>query len=313
MRPGNSNKISAAKAKVLTVGIAVADHVFQLDELPKTAEKHFADECYDLAGGIAVNAALAIQALGGQASLLSRFGGDPAGDLLRQTLARSGVDLTLVETRQDLKSASSAVILDSAGERMIVNHRSGALFSDQPAIDSHSLNAMDAVLGDMRWIEATEVVFQCAKEIAKPTILDFDLTNTDVPQSILGSSDYIVFGEAALKRFARRVDVVSALKSTNDMVPSALIAVTTGENGVHFINRDGKLLHIPSRSVDVVSTLGAGDVFHGAFALAIAEGQSFERGLRFANDVAALKVSTSSHQSTFPTRSEVDAFQRSFS
>ncbi len=313
MNPENSNDTSALKARVLTVGIAVADYVFHIGELPTKAEKYFAQDQYDVAGGIAVNAALTIRALGGHASLLSRIGDDAAGALLRDTLTCCGVDMSLVETREDQKSASSAVIVDASGERMIVNHRSEALFADPPAIEVQSLHAVKAVLGDMRWTEATAIAFERAKTVKIPTVLDFDLTNTDIPQSILDLSDYIIFGEAALLRFARRADVISALKTTKDKLPSSLIAVTTGRNGIHFINRDDKLFHIPSRSVDVISTLGAGDVFHGAFALAIAEEQSFERALRFANDVSALKVSSPPHQSKFPTRSEVAAFQRSIS
>lgn len=312
MSAANSNSISTSKGKVLTVGIAVADYVFQTDTIPSTPEKHFANDQFETAGGIAVNAALAVTSLGGEAVLLSRVGDDSAGMLIREKVREGGVDISNLETCRGLKSASSAVIVDRDGERMIVNQRPDGLFTSKPDVTNKIFSSVGCVLGDLRWTEGTDTLFALARENNVPTVLDFDLTNAGTPDSILASSDHIVFGEAALKRFVKRVDLNSALRAAQDAHPESHVAVTSGSDGVRFINRDGKLIHIPARQVTSLSTLGAGDVFHGAAALAIAEKCSFERALRFANDVAALKVSKPASQSYVPTRSEVDAFQRSF-
>jgi len=298
------------KAKVLTVGIAVVDYVFQTDELPVSAEKHFATGRFDVVGGIAVNAALAIQSLGGQASLWSRVGDDQAAGFITKTLEKAGVDLSVLEPFEGQNSASSAVVIDASGERMIVNYRSDELFELSPSLSSSSIRETGAVLGDLRWIEATEAAFKAARVARVPTVLDFDLTSIEAPNALLEGSDYIIFAEAALKRFARSSNVVSSLKAVRERLPNTRLAVTCGGNGVHLINGDGRQLHIPARSVVVRSTLGAGDVFHGAFALAIAEGHGFEAALRFANDVSALKVSSPPDQASFPTRADVDNFQR---
>jgi sulfofructose kinase len=63
---------------------------------------------------------------------------------------------------------------------------------------------------------------------------------------------------------------------------------------------------LPAFEVPVVDTLGAGDVFHGAAALALAEGASFTQALRFASAVAALKIGRSSSTDYFPAREDVD-------
>ncbi|MCY4327788.1 MAG: PfkB family carbohydrate kinase [Rhodobacteraceae bacterium] len=311
MSDGGSDMNPKFKTNVLTVGIAVVDHVFRMDCLPKRAEKHFANDQFDVAGGIAVNAALAIQSLNGQAFLLSRVGGDGAGFFLEETLSRSGIDLSLLEVCRDRRSATSAVLMDSSGERMIVNYRSDALFSKPPELPAAVFRSMQAVLGDLRWTEATTAAFEMARRADVPTVLDFDLNNKTIPKAILETSDYIVFAEAALRRFARRTHVVSALRIAQTLLPDVRLAVTCGQDGVHFITGDGRLLKIPARNVKVCSTLGAGDVFHGALALAIAEGSSFETALRFANDVAALRVSSPPNQSAFPSRADVEKFQRS--
>jgi sulfofructose kinase len=73
----------------------------------------------------------------------------------------------------------------------------------------------------------------------------------------------------------------------------------------------GAIRHVPGFEVDVVDTLGAGDVWHGAFALALAEGRPEREAVRFASAAAAIKVQRRGSRTGAPTRSELDAFLRS--
>jgi len=60
-------------------------------------------------------------------------------------------------------------------------------------------------------------------------------------------------------------------------------------------------------AVHTVDTLGAGDVFHGAFALAVTEGQELREALRFASAAAALKCTRFGGAFAAPQRAEVTA------
>ena len=71
---------------------------------------------------------------------------------------------------------------------------------------------------------------------------------------------------------------------------------------------DGTIAHIPAFVVETVDTLGAGDVWHGAFALALAEGQGAREAIRFASAAAAIKCTRFGGRAGAPTRQEVDAF-----
>ena len=302
-----NGSVSAPRAHVMAVGSAVLDYVYRVDIIPASAEKHFAADHCDIAGGIAVNAALAIQSLGGQAHILARIGSDFAGDCLRKTLEDAAVDLSLLERLPGIQSSSSAVIVDDRGERMIIAHRSKDLFNTPPQLPATLMHGLDAVLGDVRWTDGTEIAFAAARQAGVPTILDLDQSDQAIPDPILSTSDYIVFGEAALKLFTGCLGIEDALRQAEQRCPSSRLAVTTGHNGVHFINCSGQQRHIAARPVQPISPLGAGDVFHGAFALAIGEGHDFETALRFANDVAALKVCIPPDEARFPTRAEVES------
>jgi sulfofructose kinase len=70
----------------------------------------------------------------------------------------------------------------------------------------------------------------------------------------------------------------------------------------------GELQHHPGFDVTVVDTLGAGDVWHGAFALALAEGRDEEAAVRVASAAAALKVQRKGGRSGAPVRAELDSF-----
>ena len=85
------------------------------------------------------------------------------------------------------------------------------------------------------------------------------------------------------------------------------LAVTAGEKGVYFLE-NGEVVHEPAFPLRAVDTLGAGDVWHGAFALALAEGMRERAAVRFASAVAAIKCTRFGGRSGIPSRAEVEAF-----
>ena len=71
---------------------------------------------------------------------------------------------------------------------------------------------------------------------------------------------------------------------------------------------DGRLEHLPAFAVRTIDTLGAGDVFHGAFTLALAEGLIERDALRWASAAAAVKCTRFGGIAGAPIRAEVEAF-----
>jgi len=85
-----------------------------------------------------------------------------------------------------------------------------------------------------------------------------------------------------------------------------VIGVTAGAAGFCWLSeKDKDVNHIPGLDVVAVDTLGAGDVFHGAFALAIGEGKDVAEAGRFANVAAGLKCAQSNGRDSIPSRAEV--------
>ena len=296
---------------VLVVGMAVIDFVFEVDNMPVSAEKYIASEASVVGGGGAANAAVAIANLGGTAMLAGRIGEDTIGDLILTDLQQRNVDCCLLQRTADARSSYSSVLIDAAGERLIVNYRGDGLSDDATPISQllHTKNQRPAaVLADTRWHSGVVAAMQLAGALGVPGILDAE---PPLDPALLKLASHIAFSREGLVSLTSDNDLPRSLLQVQSQYNSWL-CVTDGANGVYHLT-DGVVQHVPAPKVSVVDTLGAGDVWHGAFAYALAEqpeqtSQSLTEAIRFANAAAAITCSRAGGGRVSPTRAEVDAF-----
>ena len=88
---------------------------------------------------------------------------------------------------------------------------------------------------------------------------------------------------------------------------SGFLAITDGPNGIYWLER-GALRHLPAFKVKAIDSLAAGDAFHGAFTLGLAQGRDLQDVMRFASATAALKCTHFGGASGAPRRAEVEEF-----
>ena len=293
-------------ARVLAVGLAVLDKIFGVDEIPRAAIKVFATSYREIGGGPAATGAVTVARLGGRAALWTRVGGDGVGERIVAELRDWGVDVT-AGVQEARGSNVSGVLVDRAGERLIVSFTDPALDPDPGWLPLDGM-AADALLCDVRWPAGAQAAMRRARRLGIPTILDADLAPADVTGALLPLADHAVFSEPALARLTGLPDRAAALEACRAACPGT-VGVTLGDEGYLWCDAGG-LHHEPAFPVEVVDTLGAGDVFHGAYALAIAEKRTVAEAARFANAAAALKCARSGGRAGIPTRAEVDALTR---
>jgi sugar/nucleoside kinase (ribokinase family) len=116
---------------------------------------------------------------------------------------------------------------------------------------------------------------------------------------------HIVFSQPGLLHYGEDEDRKTALLNARKRSGAWLVGVTAGPDGFHWLDGDD-LRHVPSLKVDAVDTLAAGDVFHGAYGLALTEGKSVAEAGRFACVAAALKCRQFGSRSVAPRRDEVE-------
>jgi sulfofructose kinase len=297
--------------RVLCVGHAVQDYVFRVTRMPERAEKHRATGFATAGGGPAATAAVAIARLGGAARLAARLGDDTIAAEIETELRGFGVDCSALRRFAGRQSSVSAVFVDDAGERMIVNHTDPRMPTDPTWIDDLALADVDAVLADTRWPEGAARALARARSAGLPAVLDADLP-VPADGALLRAATHVAFSEPGLRQYAGDDDLPQALcRVARDT--GAWCAVTVGADGVLVADgrrrgaeAAGAVERLPAFRVQAIDTLGAGDAWHGAFALALTEGATEQDAVRAASAAAALKVSRSGGRAALPTRGERD-------
>lgn len=305
--------------QVLCVGHAVQDFVFRTPQLPRSAEKYRASGFLTVGGGPAATAAVTIVRLGGVAQLAARIGDDSVAQAIRAELVLLGVDCRYLKNFSGHQSSLSAVFVDDMGERMIVNHTDSSIPVDPAWLLREIVwSGVDAVLADTRWPDGATSVLEAARSRGLHAVLDADVP---VPKDgrLLGSASHIAFSLAGLRDFsgcgARASEIEQALIEVAGR-EQRWCCVTLGGDGVLVVDgrtslRDASAMpsvsRIPAFRVTPVDTLGAGDVWHGAFALAMAEGNDEISAVRAASAAAAVKVTRPGGRSGAPTRAERDS------
>ena len=259
-------------AKVLTLGWACLDQRFYVEHFPPTHSRTPTTAHRETLGGPATVAAVAVARLGGEAVLLSRRGADPSGEQLERLLKTENVQAHFT---LGARTPVSGVLVGPDGERYIFPYR-GDLPTAPNWKAEDMLEGVQAVLLDHRWPEAGLEIAKVARVKGIPVVLDLDHDRPEAWQ-LAEHSSHIVASEELMNQVGSYQALQARLK--------AWTAVTLGPEGVRHPTG-----HVAAFKVAVKDSTGAGDVFHGAFALAIAESQSEVDALRFAAAVSALHV-----------------------
>ncbi len=299
----------AAVKHIICVGHAALDRIYRIEAFPAQPTKVRALEHIEAGGGMAANAAVAIARLGGAAELWSRVGDDNAGHTIRVGLRAERVDVRYVQAFEGARSSTSAIIVDDRGERLIVGQRDAGMPSGTSWLPLERVKTADAVVGDVRWLEGVRAVFTHARKNQVLTLLDADLGAREALAGLLQLTDYAIFSAPALRDFAPGGSDPGRLEHVLSLGPRHA-GVTLGGDGYLWHERGGGG-HVPAFNVSVTDTTGAGDAFHGTFALMLAEGRSTAQSARTATAAAALKCTRLGSRAGLPLRAELEAFEMS--
>jgi sulfofructose kinase len=291
-------------ASVLCVGQATLDHVLTVADQIVVGRKHAAQRHDVVGGGLAANAAVTVARLGGAVALVGVIGDDETGNSVLAGLRAEDVDTRLVRQVVDVATPFSAVIVSVDGARTIVNHNPPELLA-QPCPDLAGV-VCGAVLADGRWPAGTIAALSLARRRGIPGVVDVDRSTVDaaVLASCLDLASHLIFSEDALRELTGTSSAIDGLRGISRDT-GAHVSVTLGARGVVWIDGDA-VRSLDAFDVDAVDTTGAGDVFHGAATLALAEGADEARAFAFASAAAALKCTRPGAQAGIPSRSEVD-------
>jgi sugar/nucleoside kinase (ribokinase family) len=295
-------------AEILCAGIIVLDEVFRVEEFPKADGKVQAKGFFVVNGGCAANAAVSIARLGGKAVLAGPMGGpvgeDDNGDRVLKALQREAVDCRHCQRVDGIATALSAIFMNVRGDRTIVTYRDERLAAIEPSAPDAMVATANVVLADNRFPGFVRPICEAARRRGVPVVLDADRpTIEDDP--LFGIASHVIFSSECLRETTGLDDLGAGLIRIAAR-SGAFLAVSNGPGDIVYV-ADGALRRLPVFAIEAIDTLGAGDTFHGGFALALAEGAGEVEAMRFGAAVAGIKCTRLGGAAGAPTRAEVMA------
>jgi sulfofructose kinase len=302
---------SSRPPAILCAGIAVQDIVFRVTQFPPPGGKAMTSELRIVSGGCAVNAAIAVARLGGRAHYTGPLGGtnDPVSNQLVDGMASEGVGTAGIVRVTGATAPVSGIMVDAAGERMIVTHRDPQIETAVAPSADMLLDGIDLVLADNRFPKYVLPVCEAARARGIPVVLDADRPTTE-DDPLFAIPTHVVFSGECLRLTTGLDDLPAGLQR---MAPrtAAFLAVSDGPGPIRYLD-GGAVRELAVFQVDAVDTLAAGDVFHAGIALGLAEGCDAIAAMRFGAAAAGLKCTRFGGSMGAPTRAEVEAFLARF-
>ena len=285
---------------VLCVGHACYDLIFSVEQHPKSDEKVFADDLMSCGGGPAANAAVAISRLGGLAAFSGYLGRDIYGDKHVQEFSEHNVDIHLL-VRDSSPTPLSTILVKPDGKRALINFKGDTKPLPLNSIDFSSINPK-VILLDGHEPYLSEKILLFARQLGIPTVLDAGSLHQGT-EALWNKVDYLVASEKFAVQFSGSVETAI----TQLAKESAVVVITLGEKGLIW-QRGNQVGSLAGFNVNAIDTTGAGDAFHGAFSLAVAQGKAWQKILEYSSIAGALCCTKIGARFGLPWKQEHEEF-----
>lgn len=268
--------------KGLFVGLSTVDLVYSLDEFPQANSKAVAGRQDLFAGGPATNASIAFAHLGGKATLVSVVGRHLLSGAIREELERHSVELIDLNPSFAEAPAISSIAVNRAGERSVVSANATRVTALTAKPDHALLEGASILLVDGHFMQVCQAWSQAAHELGVRVVLDGGSWKQGTAELLANVDSAICSADFLPPGCSSQEEVFEYLKSRG----LSRVAITHGAEPIHFAsgNLSGT---VPVPQVEALDTLGAGDIFHGAFCHFHSLGLGFAEALAAAARVAS--------------------------
>lgn len=292
--------------RILFCGATTLDTIFRVDAIPNGPGKVLPRQMAVVAHGMAASAAATAARLGARSALFSRLGDDEYGRRICDDLTSAGVDCAGVRLFPGVASSLCTVIVDEDGERLVVPYYDARLPGDPGWLPLEAVAEADAVQVDVRWPEGAAALLDAARNADIPAVLDADIGPRDVLMDLARRASHVVFSEPGARLTSGMEDAEEALTRLSGEL-DGFVAITLGERGCIWMEGDA-VRRAAGHRVRAVDTLAAGDVFHGSFTWALAQGAVVAECIAIANAAAAIKCQTFGGRLGAPDRDQLRQF-----
>jgi sulfofructose kinase len=277
---------------LLFVGCATLDSIALVQDYPAADSRTVATEFATAGGGPAATAAVAAARAGARTAFAGVLGTDEEGDRIVSGLESEGVDTSAVIRDPNVKTGASVIVVSTATESRAIVTR------PVPPVSFPAGSRFHELLATAAWVHTDHLGWNA---VAGTTglKLSVDAGNPIPAFSPRGVALYVPTVERLRADYGEDLAVESLLRKAIDDGASAVVA-TAGSDGAWVLSGDGNPVHVPATPATIVSTLGAGDVYHGALLAAVAAGLALVDAAAFAGRTASASCAGLDGRSMIP-------------
>jgi sulfofructose kinase len=291
-----------SSVQAVCVGVITLDTIALVDKYPSADERVIAEEISTAGGGPAAVAAVALSRLGIKSAIVGTIGNDVDGKEVLRIFEKEGVDISGISISSTPTGGSVIVVSKE--------HSARAISTRQPVTQAPMNDAAKKLISSADWVHVDHVGIKRLDEAGisrgKGPKISFDAgygVETFDPLTV----DLFVPTDRQMSLRYPGVDLAVALENDSMKAGNTVVA-TQGSAGSAGFSPETGLVTAPGFKVEVTSTLGAGDVFHGALVAQLIHGHQLQEAMRRANAVAALSCRGLDGQSMIPTTTELDIY-----
>lgn len=298
---------------VLGLGCITIDDLIYLPKFPDPDSKLKIDSTDRQCGGLTGTALVAAARLGSRCAYGGMLGTDELSGIVVRTLEMEGIDLSPTVFREGSRPIHSRILVENEHHtRTILYEIAGLTGADDLLPDAGTIRRTRTLFLDHYGMPGNIRCARIAREASIPVVADIERDDVPDLNHLLPLIDHLILSVD----FALKLTGASSVEAAGRKLWAEdrhLVAITCGANGCFYLSAEdkGNLRHQPAFRVEVVDTTGCGDVFHGAYASALARDLGVDDRVRFASAAAALKATQPGGQRGIPSRDQVELFLRS--
>ena len=304
--------MGAGAPRIVVLGGINMDLVTLTPRFPAAGETVVGRQFLTYGGGKGANQAVAAGRMGAQVAMVGRVGDDVFAPQGLRALVDAGVDVATVGVTADTSTGLAIISIDDGAQNQIIQVLG--------ANDTCGQEEEDKVLGLLEGADAlllqlevsVDLSLRCAraaKERGVRVILDPSPVRP-LPAEFYACCDIITPNETDAEALVGGpvTDRESAARAAEILLSRGVgtAIVTLGPQGTVFATAEGSSRFVPAFEVAAVDSVGAGDAFNGALAVALAEGRELAEAVRVGSAAGALAVTKSGAQDSMPGRGEVE-------
>jgi ribokinase len=295
---------------IFGLGTIAVDDCLYVDSYPPPDQKVRVNRVGRNVGGQIATALATACRLGAHCAYGAILGEDELSTAAFQALKTAGVDCRFVQRAPGAGPLHSIIILDEkAGTRNIFFDVSRAAPVPASQITPAMMGAIRVLLIDQFGPDTAIHAALCARQAGAAVVMDLEWPDAPRIDELIPLADHLLVPRDFAAACTGFKTPWQATEELHRRSPRACTAVTCGPEGCYYLLASapvGDVQHLPAPRVESLETTGCGDVFHGAYAAALAGGKDILECLQFASAAAAVFTTRPSGWQHLPATADVD-------